>query len=138
MLRESFFESEERYLGDGFFPREAQWFELIEGEKYHDGIHGRILNFAFQVSLDTKQYRRSVYSILDFLGDVGGLLSILLPIGGVIVAILDYLFDQTLDDFIMKEVFPRKKQPKKSEQSGSVNISNQQNKLTLTNKESKE
>ena len=35
ILRESFFESEERYLGDGFFPREAQWFELYEDDTYN-------------------------------------------------------------------------------------------------------
>ena len=90
------------------------------------------------MSFDTKLYTRSIYSILDFLGDVGGLLSILFPIGGVIVAILDYLFDQTLDDFIMKEVFPKIKQTKKSEQSSTINIPNQQNKSTVTNNESKE
>ena len=49
------------------------------------------------MSMDTKQYNRSVYSILDFLGDVGGLLSILLPIGGALIALLDELFNRTLD-----------------------------------------
>ena len=32
ILRQSFLESEERYLGDGFFPREEEWYELIEIE----------------------------------------------------------------------------------------------------------
>ena len=27
----------ERYLGDGFFPREAEWFEVIEREELNDG-----------------------------------------------------------------------------------------------------
>ena len=53
------------------------------------------------MSMDTKEFSRSVYSILDFLGDVGGLLSILLPIGGIIVASIDHLFDRTLYDFII-------------------------------------
>ena len=57
------------------------------------------------MSLDTKQYTRSVYSILDFLGDIGGLLSILLPIGGALIALLDQLFDRTLDSYIIKKVF---------------------------------
>ena len=61
--------------------------------------------FQFMMSLDTKSYKRSVYSILDFLGDVGGLLSILLPIGGVIVAFLDELFNRTLDSYVIKKVF---------------------------------
>ena len=29
-IRWSALESEERYLGDGFFPREANWIELLE------------------------------------------------------------------------------------------------------------
>ena len=57
------------------------------------------------MSMDTKQYNRSVYSILDFLGDVGGLLSILLPIGGALIALLDELFNRTLDSYIIKQVF---------------------------------
>ena len=44
------------------------------------------------ISLDTKQYNRSVYSVLNFLGDVGGLFSILLPIGGAFIALLDEFF----------------------------------------------
>ena len=109
-IRQSYLESEERYLGDGFFPRQADWFEMIEGEKYNDGWEPEsIMNFAFTMSLDTKQYNRSVYSILDFLGDVGGLLSILLPIGGAIIALLDELFKRTLDSYIIERVFPNKR-----------------------------
>ena len=79
---------------------------MIEGEKFTNGWYaGNIMNFAFQMSLDTKQYTRSVYSILDFLGDVGGLLSILLPIGGAFIALLDQLFDRTLDGYIISKVF---------------------------------
>ena len=61
------------------------------------------------MSMDEKRYSRSVYSILDFLGDVGGLLSILIPIGGGIAAVLDYLFDRTLYYFIIKMVFFNRK-----------------------------
>ena len=59
--------------------------------------------------MDTKQYSRSVYSVLDFFGDVGGLLSILLPIGGAIIASLDGLLNRTLDTYIITKVFFNKK-----------------------------
>ena len=99
-------------MGDGFFPKEIDWVELFEHSKYNDGWRSDgIACFDFQMSMDTKEYSRSVYSILDFLGDVasGGLLSILLPIGGIIVASLDYLTDRTLDVFIIKMVFFNRK-----------------------------
>ena len=66
---------------------------------------------------DTEQHNRSVYSILDFLGDVGGLLSILLPIGGAFIALLDELFNQTLDSYIIKKVFFNSRKPNNSEQT---------------------
>ena len=37
LLRKSFLESEERYLGDGFFPRQLKWIEMIDQAKYNDG-----------------------------------------------------------------------------------------------------
>ena len=74
--------------------------------------------------------------MLNFLGDVGGLLSILVPIGGVLIAILDFYFDRTLDSYIIKKVFPKMSKHKKSKQNGSVSMPNQQNKSTVTNKES--
>ena len=57
--RQSFLESDERYLGDGFYPREDEWYELIDDETFNDGWSPEsILNFAFQISMDTKQYNR--------------------------------------------------------------------------------
>ena len=122
-LRQSFLESEERYLGDGFFPREAQWFEIFEDETYNEPEPFRddkIASFSFSMSFDTKQYTRSVYSILDFLGDVGGLLSILLPIGGAFISLLDQIFDRTLDSYLISKVFYTTSQSKRSLQEVSV------------------
>ena len=95
-------ESEERYLGDGFFPREAEWVELVEDVLINDGWNvNSIAAFSFSMTMDTKQFNRSVYSVLDFFGDIGGLLSIMIPIGGALVALLDDLFERTLDNYII-------------------------------------
>ena len=81
--------------------------------------------------MDTKQYNRSVYSILDFLGDVGGLLSILLPIGGAFIALLDELFDRTLDNYIITKVFFNKRQTNKSQQKVNTRESYQKSKISF-------
>ena len=78
------------------------------------------------MSLDTKQYSRSVYSILDFLGDVGGLLSILLPIGGAFIAFLDELFNRNLDNYIITKVFFNRKKSKKPAKNAIFDEPNQQ------------
>ena len=81
--------------------------------------------------MDTKQYNRSIYSILDFLGDVGGLLSILLPIGGAIIALLDELLKRTLDNFIIQNVFFQKKQTDKTQKNFIAGTTREKNdKLT--------
>ena len=77
-----FLESEERWLGDGFYPREEEFFSLSKLDEYNDGLHPNSFGgVQIQMSLNTVLYTRSIYSILDFLGDVGGLLGILLSIG---------------------------------------------------------
>ena len=56
--------------------------------------------FSIQMSLNEVSYNRSIYSILDFLGDVGGLLSILLDFGRILVMIPSFLFGSLLQKFI--------------------------------------
>ena len=60
------------------------------------------------MSLNKRYHIRSVYSVLDFLGDVGGLLSILISIGGVIINIFN-MFTITLTEMsIIQRVFEGK------------------------------
>ena len=48
------------------------------------------------LSLNVIHHQRSIYSILDLLGDVGGLLSILLGIGQILVSLITTLTGETL------------------------------------------
>ena len=57
--------------------------------------------YNIEMSLDKVEYARSVYSLLDFLGDVGGLSSILLEIG----LSLGFLFSPVLDKFLATKIF---------------------------------
>ena len=58
--------------------------------------------YSIEMSLDKVEYSRSIYSLLDFLGDVGGLSSILLEIG----LSLGFLFSPALDEFLASNIFP--------------------------------
>lgn len=53
------------------------------------------------MSLDKLEYQRSIYSLLDFLGDVGGLNSILLEIG----VSLGFFLASVLDNFLASKIF---------------------------------
>ena len=52
-------------------------------------------------------YKRSIYSVLDFLGDVGGLFSILITIGEIIVTIPTYLFGAQIEYYLIEHLFKR-------------------------------
>ena len=53
------------------------------------------------MSLDIINHNRAIYSILDLLGDVGGLLSILFDLGGIIVTLLGYLFGDKMNKYLV-------------------------------------
>ena len=57
------------------------------------------------MSLDTIQHTRSIYSILDLLGDVGGLYSILLDLCEILVGIPTLLFGSVLQKFLAANIF---------------------------------
>ena len=60
------------------------------------------------MSLNTVSYSRSIYSVFDLLGDVGGLYSILLDIGAIIAMIPALVFGSSLDIFLSSAIFNNK------------------------------
>ena len=56
-------------------------------------------------SLDVIYYERSVYSVLDLLGDVGGLLAILLGLGDLLVFFFINFTGETLYKYIQEKLF---------------------------------
>ena len=66
---------------------------------YKNMFHNAI---TFELSLSEMQYRRHVYSILDFFGDIGGLYGALFPICQILVIILQYKGSHL---FLMSELF---------------------------------
>ena len=92
-IEQRYLESEEVYLGDGFRVNEASFFSVYPGISFNDGIDPTSFGgYQIEMSFNRVYYTRSIYSALDFLGDVGGLYSILLDIGNVLVYALSFLF----------------------------------------------
>ena len=69
------------------------------------------------MSLDTQEHIRSVYSILDFLGDVGGLNSILLSIGQFFMTAISFIFGSALEKMMKASIFENKNQKRPEEDS---------------------
>ena len=60
-----------------------------------------------------KLHKRSIYTALDFLGDVGGLLDGLKLIGNIIITVYTFTFGNPLNAFLMNSLFKKGKVKKK-------------------------
>ena len=47
-------------------------------------------SITYEMSLTRQEYNRTVYGLLDFLGDIGGLFNAIYAVFGAIVAIFSY------------------------------------------------
>ena len=61
--------------------------------------------YLFSLSLDIIHHQRSVYNLLDLLGDVGGLFSMMLGLGNCLVMFVITITDETLYRYIQELVF---------------------------------
>ena len=68
-----------------------------DGQPTELGSYG---GYMYTRSLDLIYYERSVYSVLDLLGDVGGLLAILLGLGDLLVFFFINFTGETLYKYI--------------------------------------
>ena len=69
-----------------------------------------------------KENKRTIYGVLDFLGDVGGLSDALLTIGSALVALIELVIGNSLTKFLLSNIF---------EQDNSHKITTKSNKSRL-------
>ena len=109
-------------FGLGYFYESYQWFETentvisqLEEEK-------NILEIWFEVSEEMIHHKRSVYTIYDLLGDLGGLFGMLEIFCQVLLTATTALFGDGLEQYLIGRIFKletksylpdRKKLPKR-------------------------
>ena len=64
------------------------------------------------------KHHRSIYTFLDFLGDVGGLLDGLKLIGGLLVSAYTFIVGNPLNAYLVNALFKRGKIKKRSNSNG--------------------
>ena len=57
------------------------------------------------MSLSNVSHSRSIYSALDFLGDIGGLYSILLDISSILISLIYWLTGDAVSMFLRRNLF---------------------------------
>ena len=77
--------------------------------------YGSNLEFAFQISVDKVIHSRAIYSVWDFLGDVGGLFDMLKIIAEPIVALSTAMLGSGLDRYLVQALFRKESRRRPSE-----------------------
>ena len=75
---------------------------MPKGERpyeFYDNVHVAIV---YEINLDRRRIQRSVYSLLDWIGDVGGLLEAMFVILSLIIAIYHY---KSFEIFMIHNLF---------------------------------
>ena len=88
--------SEESFDGLGWYPRENTYYSVNKGVVYNTANPTSFGGIQVQISSDKTQHLRAIYSGLDFLGDIGGLYSIFIDIGGLFLSVISWMFGDPL------------------------------------------
>ena len=59
------------------------------------------MNFEIKLNPDVKVFKRQIYTVLDVIGDIGGLLDGLTAIGGFLMTVFCFLFGNPLDSYLL-------------------------------------
>ena len=80
---------------------------------YDDDKH--LFTAELRLEKDVKHHDRSIYTLLDVLGDVGGLFDALKGISSIIVTFYFNIFGNPMHDYLLKSIFTRN--PEQQDQS---------------------
>ena len=100
--------SEENWLGLGLGSNDKTWFEYqlnSGGSSWKATDPDIFFTFHTVLSQDTEEIRRQIYTVLDLLGDVGGLFDALKAIISVVLSINFMLRGNPVEEFLLGLVF---------------------------------
>ena len=97
--------SEEDYLGIGWTaPLEHQFFDFVQESLNQPTIESSYAEIIVGLNPNIVEHQRSIYTVFDFLGDIGGLYGTLSVIGYGIVFAYSNLLHNGLNTYIFKSL----------------------------------
>ena len=101
--------SEENYLGFGY-ENTKSWFQLSDEytpvlNGYGTTTNNALFRLKFNLLTSVKHNQRSIYTLLDFLGDIGGLFDALKVLGLFFIFGYNLLFGSILEKFLLSKIF---------------------------------
>ena len=97
-------ESNEKLIDLGFVDSsEYEFYSIRQADRmYPTRVNNLVAGYQIQTSADQVHNQRAIYTVLDFLGDVGGLLDGLKLIGASIISLF---YGNSLSDFLLSQIF---------------------------------
>ena len=109
-LQQQVVESEEHWVGLGLgSSNEGVWWNFKDGLTYLEAVRAptNFFEITFSLDLDRKVYKRSIYTVLDWLGDVGGLFDALKGLGTLFFIVYSFICGDQLEVFLLETVYKR-------------------------------
>ena len=122
-LQKTSISSEERLIGMGILPSVEKSFFNIKDEPDHLGPNSELLKpitLVIELYPDLIQYTRSIYTTLDWLGDVGGLYDAFCMLGSFAIFVYTYIFGNKLDEFLLKRIYKKERKGVKKQHLDDV------------------
>ena len=76
------------------------------GERPYEFVDNVHLSISFEMSLDRKRIQRNVFSLLDWIGEVGGLLEALFVLFSVLITIYNY---KAFENYMVQNLYSKRK-----------------------------
>ena len=76
------------------------------GERPYEFVDNVHLSISFEMSLDRKRIQRNVFSLLDWIGEVGGLLEALFVFFSVLITIYNY---KAFENYMVQNLYSKRK-----------------------------
>ena len=102
-------ESEDAYSGFGLEdPVVTDFFQLeFRARIFNHPSTETLFILSIAMSPEIVHHKRSIYTILDMLGDIGGLSDALFSIGGFFISFITAITGSQLDNFLVTNLFKR-------------------------------
>ena len=91
--------------GFGIRPREAEFYVVNTDDADFSFQDGVIAGFLISFNPEIVHHTRSIYSALDFLGDIGGLYDMLKIVAEVLLSVWSLIVGCGLDAFLLESIF---------------------------------
>ena len=100
-------DSQQSWIGLGEEPIQSEYYTVEFKERTFSHFKDSLFTLSIGMSSDIVVHHRSIYNALDLLGDIGGLLDMLLIIGQMVLICFTAVKGKPLSIFFVERLFKR-------------------------------